>query len=330
MSTDEKLMEQVKAILIGHSKTSIELSKQAILQELIKYPPLREALRYFMEEMWFDASHPTLLSLACEAVGGKQDATTDIGAALVVLAGAADIHDDIIDQSLTKDSRPTVFGKFGKDIAIIAGDVLWFKGMLMLDESCDGFPIEKKRAILKLAKEAFLDIGSAEAKETSLRGKVDVAPEEYLEIIRLKVSVAIAAAKMGAMIGGGTPQQIENLGHYGKNLGVLMTIRDEFIDMFELDELTSRFKNECLPLPILYAFQDATLKKTIIELLEKNKLTEAELNNMLESVYNASMVRKLIKDMQLTVKETEQNIHNMDKNNNFLLLLKSTIQDLEG
>ena len=81
----------------------MELSKQAVLAEQIKYEPLREALRYFMEELCYDASHPTLLSLACEAVGGNPDATTDIGAALVLLAGAADIHDDIIDQSLTKE-----------------------------------------------------------------------------------------------------------------------------------------------------------------------------------------------------------------------------------
>ena len=50
-------------------------------------------------------------------------------------------------------------------MAIIAGDVLWVKGMLMLNEACERFPLEKKQAILKLAKQALFDIGSAEAKE---------------------------------------------------------------------------------------------------------------------------------------------------------------------
>jgi hypothetical protein len=57
MPINEKLIEQVKAILIERSKKAIELSKQAFLEEQIKYEPLREALRYFMAEIWYDASH---------------------------------------------------------------------------------------------------------------------------------------------------------------------------------------------------------------------------------------------------------------------------------
>lgn len=329
MSTNGKLVEQVNAILINRSTKAKELSKQAVLAEQIKYEPLREALGYFMEELCYDASHPTLLSLACEAVGGNPDATTDIGAALVLLAGAADIHDDIIDQSLTKNSKPTFFGKFGKDIAIIASDVLWFKGVLTLNEACDHFPLEKKQAILKLAKEAFFDIGSAEAKETSLRGKIDIAPEEYLEIIRLKVSVATAAAQIGAIIGNGTPQQIENLGQYGKTLGILMTIRDEFIDMFELEELTNRFKNECLPLPILCAFRDTSLKQKILEFLGKDDKAEAKLNEIIELVYNAPEVQKLGEYMHSSVKEAVENLHHVTESQDDLIkLLMFSLQDL--
>ena len=331
MSTNEKLVEQVNAILIKHSEKAMELAKQAVFAEHIKYEQLREALRYFMEEAWYDSSHPTLLSLACEAVGGNPDATSETGAALALLAGAADIHDDIIDQSLTKGSKLTVFGKFGKDIAIIASDVLWLKGVLMLSEASDRFPPEKKQAILKLAKEAFFDIGSAEAKEANLRGSVELEPEEFLEIVKLKVSVGVAAAQIGAIIGNGTSQQIVNLGQYAKTLGVLMTIREDFINMFELEELTNRFKNECLPLPILCAFQDAALKQKIIGLLEKDEITEAKLDEMIEQVYRAPEVRKLGKYMRLSVKEATENMHYPKESQNALIqLLEFTLQDLPG
>ena len=120
----------------------------------------------------------------------------------------------------------------------------------------------------------------------------------------MKVSVATAAAQIGAIIGNGTPQQIENLGQYGKTLGVLMTIREEFINMFEPEELTNRFKNECLPLPILYAFKDVALKQKILEFLEKDEITEAKLDEILELVYKDPEVRKLGKYMHLSVKET--------------------------
>jgi len=329
MSTDKKLLEQVKAILIEHSKKSTALSKQAVLEEQIRSEVLREALRYFMEEIWFDAAHPTILSLACEAVGGNPDATTEIGAAMVLLAGAADIHDDIIDQSLTKDSQLTVFGKFGKDVAIIASDVLWLKGVLMLNEACDCFPLEKKQAILKITKEAFFDIGSAEANEVKMRGNIDLKPEEYLENIKLKVSVGTAAGQIGAIIGNGTAQQIEKLGQYGKTLGTLMTIREEFINMFEPEELTNRFKNECLTLPILCAFQDAALKQKILGFLEKGEIKEAELNEMLEQVYRAPEVRKIGEYMHFSVKEATENMQYIKESQNALIqLLEFTLEDL--
>lgn len=329
MSTDEELLEQVNAILIERSKKAVELLRQAVFAEEIKYEPLREALRYFMEEICYDSSHPTLLSLACEAVEGNPEETIGVGTALVLLTAAADIHDDIIDKSETKDSKPTIYGKCGEDIAIIAADVLWLKGTLMLTEAAENFAAEKKQAILKLTKQAFFDIGSAEAKEASFRGKIDIDPDEFLELIKLKVSVAVASAQIGAVIGNGTPQQIENLGEYAKTMGVLMTIREEFINMFEPEELTNRFKNECLPLPILYAFRDAALKKKILEFIECSEMTEAKLNELIELIYDAPDVRKLREYIHQAVEETTRNLHYPKKIQDALTqLLKFTLQDL--
>lgn len=329
MPSEEKLMEQVKKLLVERSKKPIEIAKQAVLQEQLKYQPLSEALKYFMEEIWYNAAHPALLSLTCEAVGGDPEATTSISAALVVLTGAADIHDDIIDQSVTKESKPTVYGKYGKDIAIIAGDVLWFKGMLMLSEACETFAPEKKKAILELVKQSFFDIGSVEAEEASLRTNLNLQPREYLDIIKVKVSVAEAAAKIGAIVGNGNAKQIETLAQYGKTLGTLMTIRDEFVDMFELEEVKNRYNHECLPLPILYAFQDVALKEKILQILGKGELSESELDEMLEIVVNASKVRKLGEDMSNEVKAASRRLSQIPKNKDILAkLLVSTIEDL--
>jgi len=322
-------MEQVQKFLVERSKKAIEMAKQAIVQEQIKYEPLGDALRYFMEEIWYNAAHPALLSIVCEAVGGDPDATTNISASLVVLTGAADIHDDIIDQSISKDVKLTIFGRFGRDISIIAGDVLWFKGMLMLNEACESFSNDKKQAILELAKQAFFDIGSAEAREANLRRNMDLKPEEYLEIIRMKVSMAEAVAKIGVIVGNGTSQQIESLGNFGKTLGTLMTIRDEFVDIFESDELRNRFKNECLPLPILYAFQNDPAKGEILSLLEKNEFTETELEKIVDLVVNSPEIHKLWDYMRTSVEKAIQTLSGLRNNVEIMdQLLKSTLEDL--
>jgi geranylgeranyl pyrophosphate synthase len=207
--------------------------------------------------------------------------------------------------------------------------VLWLKGMFMLNQACDQFPALKKQAILELTKQAFFDIGSAEAKEISLHSKIDLIPEEYMAMIELKVSIAKAAAEIGAVIGDGTAGQVKVLGQYAKTLGVLMTIRDEFIDMFEPEELANRFKNECLPLPILYAFKDAALKKKILEFLTKKELLEAELDALLELVYESPEVCKLGKHMREEVDEMAEKLRDTKGNGEILIkLLSFSLQDL--
>src|SRR3972149_1980458 len=116
MATKEKLTERTVALLRERGQKAIAVSRQSILQEKIQYKPLRDALCYFIDEVFCDVFQPGLLSLYCEAVGGDPNETTQTGAAMVLLVGAADLHDDIIDQSTTKNSKPTVFGKFGQDI----------------------------------------------------------------------------------------------------------------------------------------------------------------------------------------------------------------------
>ena len=327
--TSKKLMEQVQILLKKRGQRAFEIAKNAILQEKIIREPVYEALRYFMEESWYDVQHPALLSLACEAVGGNPDATIHIGAAMVLLTGAADIHDDIIDKSKTKGSKPTVFGKFGRDIALLAGDALLFKGLILLHEVCDKLPKKQGRAILDLTKQAFFEIGNAEAKEIGFKGKFDLDPREYRNIIEIKAAVAEASARIGAILGGGNPKEIDTLGHYGRTLGILMTIRDDFIDLFEPDELRNRVKNECLPLPILYAFQNTRKKSEIVRLLRKDKITEQETQEIIDLIIDVKEVQELKKEMQLLVKK-EENLLSCIKGTKatFKLLLRSTLEDL--
>jgi geranylgeranyl pyrophosphate synthase len=328
MATEEKLWTRVKLLLTERGQNSLEISKQIVLQEKIEYAPLREALRYFMEEVWFDVLHPGLLSLLCEAVGGKSEETIHVGAALVLLAGGADVHDDIIDQSEIKNSKLTVFGKFGPDISILVGDALLLKGLYLLHEACGKFPLNKKAAILETVKKAFFKISTAEAKEASFRGKTGLSWQDYMNIIRQKAAVAEATAKIGAIIGNGTPAEIANSAHYGRAFGVLMTMRDEFVDVFETDELKNRAEKECLPLPILSAFRDSSKKAVILQLL-KEPMTDDRVDEILDLTMDSEETIDLKREMEHLIEEGVQRIECLKKCRTELeLLLTSTIENL--
>jgi len=286
--------KRVTKILEEQGRKAYEAARDTILREKLDYKPIHDALTYFMQESWYNFQHPALLSLACKSVGGNPDSTMLIGTSLVLLTGAADIHDDIIDQSKIKNGKPTVFGKFGRDLTLLVGDALLVKGYTLLSEACEGLPKKKKKTILNLVKGAFFEIGNAEAEETSLKGRLHINPEKYLAIMKRKAAIAEMTAQVGGILGDGSPEEIEALGEYGRVLGILGNIRHEFADVFDSEELKNRIKNECLPLPVLYAFRNRTVRKRIVPRLRKRELTSDEAFEIAQTI----MVTKQVQDLK--------------------------------
>lgn len=328
MSTKKKQALKVKALLWEKGQRALEITKQTVKQEKIPSEPIQEALEYFMPS-WDDVVHPALLALSCEAVGGNPVKTTQIGVAYILLAGGADIHDDIIDESAVKYSKKTVLGKFGKDIAILVGDALLFKGLYVLHEACEDLPKNQKRLVLELTMQAFFGISSAEANESSLKASGSIVAEEYLSMIKIKAAVAEATMRIGAIIGEGTLQEAEALASFGRTFGTLLTIRDEFIDVFELDELKNRVEREWMPLPILYTLKDTAKKDEILSLLKGGPLTKETVERTLDIVIDSKETQELKNEMLSMIKDENQRLSLIKKNQDkFKLMLESTVEDL--
>jgi geranylgeranyl diphosphate synthase type I len=314
------VQEEARELIRKYGQQGYLTAKRTILDKKNLSKPLHEVLRYFIEETWPNKQHPALTSLACEAVGGKPNAPNRISAAIVLLTGAADIHDDIIDKSKTKNSKLTAFGKFRPDLVLLAGDALLFRGMVLLKEACGEFPEEKNRMLHRFVEEAFFEIGNAAAKERTFKGNCDLQPKKYLEIIEAKGAVSEACARIGATVGNGKREEVEVLGSFGRELGTLMTVRNEFTDLFDLAELRNRAKNEVLPLPLLYAFQNKQVKTEILELLRKG-LTQQSLLRITDLTTKTEQVQRLREEMKFRGKKEENALNAFSGNTEALKVL---------
>jgi geranylgeranyl pyrophosphate synthase len=305
MNLESEILDGFKSIVEKRGSAGLEKAKKEILSLKYKRGPVLSATKYFARVTLHGGLpvFPALVSLSCEAAGGKSEKTTSIAAALMLIAGAADIHDDIIDKSASKYSKKTVFGKFGDDIALLAGDALLIQGSTFLNRECEKLPKKQKNTILGLVPEALFEISNAEAMETHLMKKLDTTPQEYLKIIRLKSVVPELHCKIGAILGNGDKRAVEVLGNYGRTFGIVSLIREEFIDLIEYQELVSRLQNECLPLPMLYALQNRKIRKEIMSAIENEKLTEDNLLKIVEVVLETKEVQELKSMMDVLVKE---------------------------
>ena len=323
----DKLWDKVKILFNAYGQESLQLSRNYVLKEKIEYKPLGEALRYFSES-WLDFLHPALISLSCEAVGGDKDKTVKIGAAIVLMAGAADIHDDIMDKSTAKESNPTILGKFGVDIAILTGDALLLKGVYLLHEACKTLPRKEQEEILDSVKNTFFEMSSGVAEENSLRSTLNISSETFLNIIRQKVATAETTARIGAILGNASEREIAVMSHFGRTYGMLLSIRDEFIDIFEVEEIKNRLANECLPLPILLALQDEYRRKLLLNLLEK-EITQENVERILDLSLDCESSKELIVKMKMMIDKEIMNLSIIKTHKDMLiLLLNSTIEDL--
>lgn len=330
MKTNEKLIEQVQRLLEERSKKALDIAKKEVLQEKMECKEINDAFEYYAEN-WNDVIHPGLLSIACEAAGGDVDKSIPIQVVMLLLTAAVDIHDDIIDESNTKYGKPTVFARFGKEIALLVGDAFLIKALVLLHKLEGQFPAGKMDAIWNIIKSRFFEMGNAEALEASLKGNTDVSVEEYTRILKMKASTSEAHMRIGAIVGGGEQEIVDLLGNYGRTLGILIGIREDFIDVFEPEELQTRVRNECLPLPILYAFKNPQTKKIILDYLSKRKISDKDAERIVDIIFEEENVEIFRNKVNNLAEEAYNNLSNMPNKNivsQLKTLIRGVIEDL--
>ena len=327
---NKKLIVQVNKLLVERSKEALKIAKKEILHEKRESKKINDAFKYYAKS-WNDVVHPGLISIACETAGGKADDTTAIQVATLLLTAGFDVHDDIIDESETKYGKPTVYAKFGKNIALLVGDAFLMKALVLIHKLEKQISSEKMDAIWNIIDGLFFELGDAEALEASLKSNVDVSAEECFRILKMKSSTFEAHMRIGAIVGGGEPTVVDLLGNFGRTLGILINIREDFIDVFEAEELQNRLRNECLPLPILYAFKNNQTKKTVLDYLSKQKITDDDAEKVVDIIYENENVETFKNDVVQMAEEAYRSVSSIQNNRLTTiaeLLIKGVIEDL--
>lgn len=332
VGTRDEFEEAAKEVRKLFNEKGAKILKEAaasVLREKIECVEAKEALSHFMSH-WRDVVRPSLVSLACEAVGGDPSITAPIGKSLTLLSGATDIHDDIIDKTIMKEKRKTVLGRFGGDIALLAGDALICEGFIELFEGLArlDIPLEKKLAIVHTIRELYSEMLDGEALELRFRARTDVKPEEYLYVLGKKAADLEATTRIGAMLGNGRKEQTDALGEYGRLLGTIVLLRDDLEDMLGLNLLNLRIKNESLPLPILYAMESMEKREEILAILKKKEVKEKDAKKLSTLVSDAGGLDKLwilFKELKAQAKQKIKKI----KNNRriFETILEATVPE---
>ena len=198
---------------------------------------------------------PIILLLSAESVGKIDENTFSAACAVEFLHTESVIHDDIIDEETLRRRKDPFHIKFGYNAAILTGD---FVLGLILDISSK---LNNPRITKDLATTAML-MSEGEMIEGRLETSEDVTFDDYLKVIEYKTSTAFeVAARLGAIIGGGSEEQIEALTEYGKNIGIAYQIKDDLLDWKNEDKLFNLLIKKSNDPRIVFDKMEELLKK---------------------------------------------------------------------
>lgn len=282
-------------IIQSKGKFAIEQACQKILENNYDNGVICEALHFYAKTVLPKVLpiFPALIYLSSKAVGGNPEKVKPIATAMMLITASGDIHDDVVDNSEQKFERKTIVGKYGKDVALLAGDALLVQGMATLQNESQTLTCEQRKIINDFIVVSMFDIVKAEAIESALWQKKNVTPKEFFDVIRLKGGIAEVHCKIGGVIGGADKEAIDNLGSYGRAMGILSTLKEEFVDIASPTELWHRIKYELPPYPMLCALQNKKTRRKICAITKKSDRTIDDLRAVADLVMRSLEVEEL-------------------------------------
>lgn len=186
---------------------------------------------------------PLICMLASVAVGGSFEAAKSAAAAIEHFQSAALIHDDIADNGQLRRGKPCMYITEGEGIAINAGDLalsLVTGSVLDDDTLSDSLKIRLLHELVDMTTRTIegqaLDLGWVRD------GRFDLEDADYINMATHKTAYYSGATPLacGAIIGGGSEEQIETLRSVGLKTGLAFQIQDDLLNLVGKKEAANK------------------------------------------------------------------------------------------
>jgi geranylgeranyl diphosphate synthase type I len=179
---------------------------------------------------------PALFLLVCEALGKKGDDYLDFAIIPEVIHNGTLIIDDIEDSSDLRRGKPCTHKVYGIDIAVNAGNAMYYLPLLPLMEKRAHFSPKTLRDIYEVYVQEMLNLSMGQAMDIAWhRGIADadgLGEEDYLQMCAYKTgTLARMAARLAAVLAGANTELVEKLGHYAESIGLAFQMQDDVLDL---------------------------------------------------------------------------------------------------
>ncbi len=248
---------------------------------------------------------PLICLLACKAVGGNGANALATGVAIEHFHTAALVHDDIADDSKLRRGQPCLHLQMGEGLAINAGDLALslVTGTVLLDDSlADSVKLRVLKELVDMTTRTIegqaLDVGWARDK------RFDISVDDYLVMATHKTAFYSGGVPLavGAIVGGGTEEQIEALRSYGMTTGLAFQIQDDLLNLVGSEESTRKdYRGDITEgkrtMVVVHALEHATPanREELIDILSSKETDPARLERAVQIMQESGSIEYVSK-----------------------------------
>jgi geranylgeranyl diphosphate synthase type II len=247
---------------------------------------------------------PVLTLMAADIFGADFKKALPAALAVEVFHNFTLVHDDIMDDAPIRRGKATVHEKWDISTGILSGDAM----LILAYKYFENYEPIVFQKLAKLFSKTALEVCDGQQLDVDFETRNDVTIDAYINMIRLKTSVLVAAAlKMGAIVAETNDENAELIYNFGLNLGLALQLQDDYLDTFgDAETFGKQIGGDIIE-----------NKKTFLY-LKTLEVTDTDTKNKLKYYY-----RKKLKDN--TIKITE--VTRIYKINDIPFLIKDEIEN---
>jgi octaprenyl-diphosphate synthase len=254
---------------------------------------------------------PTLVLLAHEASGSRDDRVETLAGVVELIHVATLVHDDSVDHSVLRRGMPTVNALFSHQISVIMGDYLYSRAVVELTRLAD---IEPLRVLSRVTNE--MTVG--EMRQLMALEPLAFSEDEYDLLIRAKTaSLLSGACEVGALRGPTHARQA--LRRFGDYLGMAFQIVDDLLDYTEEETVTGKpsgndLREHKVTLPLIYALDrlPAEGRREVAALMTTPEPTEGQIGRVIGLVADTGGLEYARQRAQLMAEQADRELDALD------------------
>ena len=284
---------EIQSVITAEVEKKIEHLSGSDLKNL--YQPIGYAL-----SMGGKRLRPAMVLLAYNMFRENIREALPVAMAVEVFHNFTLLHDDIMDKAEMRRNNPSVYKKYNENIAILSGDAMSIMAYISLLESTS----VQLPALIRLFSQTALEVCEGQQYDMDFETSLTVSIAYYLEMIRLKTAVLLAASlKLGALAANAPAKAADQLYDLGLNLGIAFQLQDDLLDVFaDQDKFGKKIGGDIVSnkktFLLLKALDvsDPESKAVILDWIQRKNFDAEEKVIAVSAVYDKLNIKKITED----------------------------------